>query len=200
MDYDADSQNNQNIISVFIGKKTVCQGYADATQYLLWQLGVSSIVVTGLAGGDNHAWNLVNLDGEYYYIDTTWGNTHFLGELQGAKKIDYGYLGASTQDLAATHTADMPFDLPACESVTDNYFYQEGLYFETADLSAIGSRIREKYRRGATEISLRMSNLQDYLQVKDDLIGQDRIFTYLEGQQELTYFENQSLYILTFVL
>ena len=45
-----------------------------------------------------------------------------------------------------------------------------------------------------------MSNLQDYLQVKDDLIGQDRIFTYLEGQQELTYFENQSLYILTFVL
>ena len=200
VDYDADSQNNQNIISVFIGKKTVCQGYADATQYLLWQLGVSSIVVTGLAGGDNHAWNLVNLDGEYYYIDTTWGNTHFLGELQGAKKIDYGYLGASTQDLAATHTADMPFDLPACESVTDNYFYQEGLYFETADLSAIGSRIREKYRRGATEISLRMSNLQDYLQVKDDLIGQDRIFTYLEGQQELTYFENQSLYILTFVL
>ena len=200
VDYDADSQNNQNIISVFIGKKTVCQGYADATQYLLWQLGVSSIVVTGLAGGDNHAWNLVNLDGEYYYIDTTWGNTHFLGELQGAKKIDYSYLGASTQDLAATHTADMPFDLPACESVTDNYFYQEGLYFETADLSAIGSRIREKYRRGATEISLRMSNLQDYLQVKDDLIGQDRIFTYLEGQQELTYFENQSLYILTFVL
>ena len=200
VDYDADSQNNQNIISVFIGKKTVCQGYADATQYLLWQLGVSSIVVTGLADGDNHAWNLVNLDGEYYYIDTTWGNTHFLGELQGAKKIDYGYLGASTQDLAATHTADMPFDLPACESVTDNYFYQEGLYFETADLSAIGSRIREKYRRGATEISLRMSNLQDYLQVKDDLIGQDRIFTYLEGQQELTYFENQSLYILTFVL
>ncbi len=143
VDYDADSQNNQNIISVFIGKKTVCQGYADATQYLLWQLGVSSIVVTGLAGGDNHAWNLVNLDGEYYYIDTTWGNTHFLGELQGAKKIDYGYLCASTQDLAATHTADMPFDLPACESVTDNYFYQEGLYFETADLSAIGSRIRE---------------------------------------------------------
>ena len=120
--------------------------------------------------------------------------------MQGAKKIDYSYLGASTQDLAATHTADMPFDLPACESVTDNYFYQEGLYFETADLSAIGSRIREKYRRGATEISLRMSNLQDYLQVKDDLIGQDRIFTYLEGQQELTYFENQSLYILTFVL
>ena len=94
----------------------------------------------------------------------------------------------------------MPFDLPACESVTDNYFYQAGLYFETADLSVIGSRIREKYRRGATEISFRMSNLQDYLQVKDDLIGHDRIFTYLEGQQELTYFENQSLYILTFVL
>ena len=182
MDYDTKSENNQNILSVFIGKKTVCQGYADATQYLLHQLGIPAIVVTGTAGGENHAWNLVNLDGEYYYIDTTWGNTHFLGEWQGTKKIDYGYLNARTQDLAQTHTSQMPFAMPACESVVDNYFYREGLYFEAA------------------EICLRMSNLQDYLQVKEHLIDKEEVFLYCNGAREITYFENQSLCILTILL
>ena len=200
VDYDTKSENNQNILSVFIGKKTVCQGYADATQYLLHQLGIPAIVVTGTAGGENHAWNLVNLDGEYYYIDTTWGNTHFLGEWQGAKKIDYGYLNARTQDLAQTHTAQMPFAMPACESVVDNYFYQEGLYFETADMAVIGKKVTQEYLQGEKEICLRMSNLQDYLQVKEHLIDKEEVFRYCNGAREITYFENQALCILTILL
>lgn len=200
VDYDTKSENNQNILSVFIGKKTVCQGYADATQYLLHQLGILAIVVTGTAGGENHAWNLVNLDGEYYYIDTTWGNTHFLGEWQGTKKIDYGYLNARTQDLEQTHTEQMPFVMPACESVVDNYFYQEGLYFETADMAVIGKKVTQEYLQGEKEICLRMSNLQDYLQVKDHLIGKEEVFRYCNGAREITYFENQALCILTILL
>lgn len=200
VDYDTKSENNQNILSVFIGKKTVCQGYADATQYLLHQLGIPAIVVTGTAGGENHAWNLVNLDGEYYYIDTTWGNTHFLGEWQGTKKIDYGYLNARTQDLAQTHTSQMPFAMPACESVVDNYFYREGLYFEAADMAVIGQKVTQEYLQGEKEICLRMSNLQDYLQVKEHLIDKEEVFLYCNGAREITYFENQSLCILTILL
>ena len=167
---------------------------------MLHQLGIPAIVVTGTAGGENHAWNLVNLDGEYYYIDTTWGNTHFLGEWQGTKKIDYGYLNARTQDLEQTHTEQMPFAMPACESVVDNYFYQEGLYFETADMAVIGKKVTQEYLQGEKEICLRMSNLQDYLQVKDHLIDKEEVFRYCNGAREITYFENQALCILTILL
>ncbi len=71
-------RNKIRISSVsFLNKKTVCQGYANATQYLLTLLGIPAVVVTGTAEGDTHAWNLVQLDGAYYFMDTTWGNSSY---------------------------------------------------------------------------------------------------------------------------
>ena len=65
-EYVPDATDSQNIISVFIKQQTVCQGYACAVQYLLGQLGIQSVIVSGTALGDAHAWNLICLDGEYY--------------------------------------------------------------------------------------------------------------------------------------
>ena len=73
VDYVEDSADNQNIISVFLNHETICQGYAYATQYLLEKLGVSCTTVIGNVSDGPHAWNLVQLDGAYYYMDTTWG-------------------------------------------------------------------------------------------------------------------------------
>ena len=49
VEYQMGTEQNQNIISVFLNKKTVCQGYANATQYLLTLLGIPAVVVTGTA-------------------------------------------------------------------------------------------------------------------------------------------------------
>lgn len=48
----------------------VCEGYAQAYNMLLDRVGMSSIMVTSIAM--NHAWNLVNVDNEWYHVDTTW--------------------------------------------------------------------------------------------------------------------------------
>ena len=61
VDYDMSAENNQNILSVFLGKKTVCQGYACAMQYLLQQSGIPCVIVTGIAQGQPHAWNMAML-------------------------------------------------------------------------------------------------------------------------------------------
>lgn len=54
----------------------VCDGYAFAYEYLLQQAGVEVTVVFGRAGSpdsiENHAWNLIKLDGDWYEVDTTW--------------------------------------------------------------------------------------------------------------------------------
>jgi len=50
----------------------VCQGYALLTYELLKEAGIQNMIVEGTADGELHAWNLVNLDGKWYHLDTTW--------------------------------------------------------------------------------------------------------------------------------
>ncbi|MNO19911.1 Transglutaminase-like superfamily protein [compost metagenome] len=55
----------------------VCQGYSLLTYKLLLGAGIPNRIVEGTAkpeGGvaQSHAWNLVQLDGRWYHLDTTW--------------------------------------------------------------------------------------------------------------------------------
>lgn len=54
----------------------VCEGYATAFYRLALELGIDARLVHGTAG-EAHAWNLVELDGQYYYMDATWDATNY---------------------------------------------------------------------------------------------------------------------------
>ena len=72
--YNESAAENQNILSVFLGGQSVCNGIAAAAQYLLTCLDVPCMTVYGQAGGESHAWNLVMIGGRGYLFDATWGN------------------------------------------------------------------------------------------------------------------------------
>ena len=48
----------------------VCQGYALAYKLLLTRAGVPCVFVTSTSM--NHAWNMVQIDGGWYHVDSTW--------------------------------------------------------------------------------------------------------------------------------
>ncbi|MBR2030092.1 MAG: leucine-rich repeat protein, partial [Clostridia bacterium] len=80
-DYAYDSQNQpstelkaHSVLGYFSGQNVVCEGYAKTLQILFNTLGIENCYVTGYAGED-HAWNYVNLFGEWYLIDATWSDT-----------------------------------------------------------------------------------------------------------------------------
>ncbi len=54
--------------------KGVCLGYAETFRLLMDMAGIECITVTGAAFGnrENHAWNMVRLNGEWYCADPTW--------------------------------------------------------------------------------------------------------------------------------
>jgi hypothetical protein len=52
--------------------KTVCQGFALLTYRMLDEVGITNRIVEGYAGGRSHAWNLVQIEGNWYQLDTTW--------------------------------------------------------------------------------------------------------------------------------
>lgn len=55
----------------------VCGGYAKLFYYMSVSAGLNALYEQGyhVSGGSYHAWNLVQIDGKYYYIDPT--GTHF---------------------------------------------------------------------------------------------------------------------------
>ena len=44
---------------------------------LLTKAKIRSIYITGYAGGESHAWNLVRVDNQWYHVDTTWDDPGF---------------------------------------------------------------------------------------------------------------------------
>lgn len=199
VDYVEGSENNQNIISVFINHETICQGYAYATQYLLERLGISCTTVTGVVdNGEAHAWNLVVLDGEYYYIDTTWGNSQYVyrdeteygedGEV--SKYLDYDYFGATTATILTTHQPDTRIALPDCTATADNYYIHEGLYVETWDVDLIGNMIKNAIENGKPMIQIKFSDMEMCEQAMQYFVEDSHLFDYCEDVESVQYLEN----------
>lgn len=70
MDYNINDSNNSNKLPLTYSlsqQKGVCTGYAYLTNVLLNKVGIKSYKVIN----DDHAWNMINLDGKYYYLDPT---------------------------------------------------------------------------------------------------------------------------------
>lgn len=134
-EYELDSPDSQNIYSVFGNQVTVCAGYAKATKYLLDRAGVECIYLIGTGDGELHAWNIVNCDGQYYYVDTTWGDPLYQetqGEDVKREEIDYAYLCCSEESLFRTHTPDTEFTLPECTDNSLEYYRLAGRYLESS--------------------------------------------------------------------
>ena len=199
VDYDASADNNQNIISAFLSRATVCQGYACATQYLLKLLGVQSAIVTGNANGESHAWNLVRLDGDYYYMDTTWGNSRYLDDSsQTAKYINYGYLAVTSEEISRTHMLDNSFELPECTNMEDNYFVQEGRYFTEWNPDGVGTLLAQAWDEGSMETAVKFSSPELYEQALNYFIKEQHIVDYCRSISSIYYLEDAEQYVLTF--
>ena len=198
VDYDADSEENQNILSVFLYQSTVCQGYADAAWYLLDQLGIKSTIVTGTANNESHAWNLVYLDDAYYYMDVTWGNSKYLDDNNDtAKRINYAYLAMTTEEISQNHVITSSFEVPECLSNADNYFVKKGLYYDWFGVDSIGNRLAESYNAGDEEISLKFSNSDLYTRVQTYFFDEKHISDYIQELQSVYYLLDENSNVIT---
>ena len=198
VDYLTTASENQNILSVFLYSKTVCRGYSCAFSYLMAQLDIPCIIVSGTALGESHAWNIVLLDGEYYCMDVTFGNSLYLSS-QDERFVNYGYFAMTDEECDREHTADMPFELPGCSATEDNYFIKEGLYFADPYDEGIDKIISEAYN--ADEVCMfKFSDDEVYDKAKEDLITNGRVGKICFGLTQIRYIENETMNVLVFEL
>ena len=204
-EYDSQADNNQNICSVFIGGRSVCQGYAKAMQYLLQQKGMEALLVTGYTNQEGHAWNLVRVNGAYYYLDPTWGDASYTfsgGDSSytgNNPPINYDYFLVTTEEISKTHQIDTEEKLPLCDSTVDNYYVREGLYLENYDEERLRAIFEAGYEQDSHYITLKCSNEEVFSVLKNKLITNQGIFKFLHDQgNSIAYTDNAAQLTISF--
>ena len=73
--YGTNEENAYTLAGVFADGKAVCEGYAKAYIYLMNKCGLSAVFIRGVAsdsyGSGSHAWNIAEINGNWYQVDCT---------------------------------------------------------------------------------------------------------------------------------
>ncbi|MCR5469102.1 MAG: hypothetical protein K6F37_09085 [Lachnospiraceae bacterium] len=199
VDYDINSENNQTIESVFLNRSTVCQGFANALQYLAHKSGVQAIVVNGTGKSEKHAWNMVNIEGSFYHVDVTWANTTFSGDDGSGESsmINYSYLFMTDEDTAGKYTVESTFDIPPANNTAYTYFIHENKYFDSFDETRLGEVISQAVNTGEESVSLKFASREIYDAAINYLLADFHIEDFCSGMTKAYYYEDTENLILT---
>ena len=113
---------SHTVYGVLIEGVAVCEGYAKTMKYLLDEVGIESMIISGIAKDENHAWNLVKLDDDYYHVDSTWDDPVMP---DGSNMIKYDYFNTRDEEMQITHRWDSE-KYPTSEAIKYNYYYYNG--------------------------------------------------------------------------
>ena len=196
--YDITAPDLGNLSSVTSHGRAVCEGYAKATMYFCNLLGIDCIVVPGYirSNGTAHLWNAVKLDGQWYFVDTTWGDEDFENSKR-APEVRYDYLCVSQEQIRGTHQVEEVVEIPQCISTEANYYYQTGRVIYQCSKADLGDMFKDLEINGVCTFAC--SDQLVYQQVSDYLISEKHVFDYLISKDlQIGYFTNSNVRSFTF--
>lgn len=138
-----------NAYGALVNGTAVCEGYARAMQYLLYQAGIQCLIAVGSSKGETHAWNVVCIDRAYYHLDPTWDDPIHDADFDF---ISYAYFNLTDEEIRRDHEIDETshYPLPACTDEAAQYYRSRDLVYTTYSAADVASRIRDAKKRGDT--------------------------------------------------
>ncbi|WFQ91040.1 lipoprotein [Mycoplasma feriruminatoris] len=103
---------SQNAYSALVEKKTVCTGYAKGFKMIMDELGIPCKFVEGDSNREEsfiskHAWNLVQIDNEWYHVDTTSDRVE-----RNQHRTEFNFFLNTNEDFVDTDTFYREFSDP----------------------------------------------------------------------------------------
>lgn len=157
-DDEAAAASSQQFIDAYsaygalVNGKAVCEGYAKAMSLLLHRVNIPATVVLGHSAEDGiaHMWNLVHINGEYYYLDATWNDND--------DQPQYAYFNVTTKQLERTHVLSEGSFTPSCTATKDNYYVRNKTFIQSYDRDTIAEAIARRMQAGETAIHLQFDD------------------------------------------
>lgn len=136
--------------------EAICSGYADTLKLFLDMLEIDNLLVIGKshtsAAYEDHRWNMVCIDGEWYHIDCTCDD--FIPDYSDRPALHiYTFLSDSEMEYSG-HVWDKD-TYPTANSNSLNYYIQTGLYAE--DASAVIDMVNNAISSGQKYCEVAMS-------------------------------------------
>lgn len=207
-------EDDQSIAGVFWKKSAVCAGYAGAAQYLLERLDIPCIYVDGSTKGstEGHAWDIVKIGQEYYYVDATNGDQpDFLNgnaaQLEEHKTIIYDYLCPFPEEYEKTYTPSEELTVPACTAKDLDFYVLNQGYFEDYSWQDIYDYCKMRLDNGAAVVRFKFGGQEAFSEacqeLLDDGVVQNVAQYYMKlhglGQVEYHYGVMDNFYTIYFI-
>ena len=110
LQYEQNITNNNvyNLYGALIEKSAVCEGYAEALKYILDEVNILCVLVSGTATNsegktERHEWNYVQLYGKWYAIDSTWDDPVVKGTGYVSDSIKHRYFLVGSNEMNKNH-------------------------------------------------------------------------------------------------
>lgn len=143
----------RTMYGALVEHKAVCSGYAKAYMTLLHRYGIEAMYAAGVCTkGGRHSWNVVKLEGDYYHIDTTWGDNSNTDSKLCSYRMTYLYFAVTDRVIMMSRTPDANMPLPACTSDGCNYYVRNNLFFTSYDQSVVAKTIADKAKDPACDL------------------------------------------------
>ncbi len=184
-----ESYESQDITSVFLSKISVCAGYSKAFLYLCQKADIECVYVPGtISDGESHGWNLVKLNGNYYWVDVTWGDPVYAGE--SGNEINYNYFLVTDDELFKNHiisydiglseySKDKKFTYPICYDESYNYYKLNNSFFSEYSIFAVRQYFQNKFRNNIyTDIEIKFKEASQFESFLHDYLEKDNPYIY----------------------
>ena len=178
-DYDQ-TYGHYHADGVLCGGFGVCDSYAKAYYLLLKEAGIGVDRINNI----DHAWNVVELGGEWYYVDCTWDDNGY-----GMEHHQYCFVPEEILSVDHPFAYDSEYD---CSSYRYNYYMQDGEAQAWAD--SLAANISEALQDGSYSFSVPFpqsytfeGKLTGSSRLKAGAVLADKLSTILAGEKQYVY-------------
>lgn len=146
---------------VLLNGTGVCASYTSAYAMLLDYAGIEN----SREYGDDHVWNMIKLDGEWYHIDVTWDDD--------GSEAEYTYFCVTNEEIEQSSNHECYEKEHIATAYKYNYFYYHGLLDQR--IAWVRARIYERINSGEGAFIIASSRRNDTVVLR---VLQDEEYAY----------------------